>query len=129
MNVDAVLTEWPKCAQLCGEIIFNNGVGHRDIPADHLYLHAGLQHDVHRLWVDPPVEFGEWRDVAWEHSGAAHQHAALHPAGELRLNANGEGKVGERPKRNELEFAWLLAEGFNHFVHRVVACCLAALQW
>ena len=83
---------------------------------------------MHRLWVNPPVELGEWRDVAWEHAGAAHEHAALHPAGELRLNANGEGKVGERPKGNELELAWLLAEGLNHFVYCVVAGRLAALQ-
>ena len=83
---------------------------------------------MHRLWVNPPVEFSKWRDVAWKHAGAAHDHAALHPARELRLNANGEGKVGERPQRNEFEFAWLLAEGFNHLVHSVVARSLAALQ-
>ena len=83
---------------------------------------------MHRLWVNPPVEFGEWRDVAWEHTRAAHDHATLYPACELRLNANRESEVGERPKRNELEFAWLFAECFDHFVYRVVAGSLPALQ-
>ena len=83
---------------------------------------------MYRLWVDPPVELGERRDVAREHARAAHDHAALHPAGELRLNANGDGKIGEWPKCNELQLAWLFTERLNHGVDSVATCCFAALE-
>jgi len=94
------------------------GFAATEMPAYHFDVHARVEDNACGFGVDPNVEFGGGRDVAFAAGIAAHDDAAVYGLREVWFARQGEREVGERAKCDDFD-SRISADGLEDGVRSV----------